>query len=454
MEANLRYDGTSRFRSDNRWKLFPSFSIGWNIAQESFWSSLAEYIGTLKLRGSYGELGNQNTSSWYPTYQLMDVKASDGAWLVNGAKPNTATVPGLVSSSMTWERVNTWNIGLDFGMLNNRLTGSFDYYNRKTLDMIGPAPELPVTLGTGVPQTNNTDLNTYGFELSIAWNDRLNNGLGYGAKFLLSDSQTEITRYPNETGNLNTYRTGMKMGEIWGYTTVGIAKSQEEMDAYLASLPNGGQNTLGNQWGAGDIMYVDINGDGKVDGGANTLDDHGDLSIIGNNRPRFQFGLDLNADYKGFDMRLFFQGVMKRDYFQGSYYFWGANNSIWNSTCMEPHLDYFREDADHPLGQNLDSYFPRPVFYSTRNQHTQTRYLQNAAYIRLKNIQLGYTLPNSLTDKLKISKLRFYVSGENLWTGTKLIDVFDPETIDGGWENNGNAYPLSKTISVGLSLNF
>ena len=454
VEANLRYDGTSRFRSDNRWKLFPSFSIGWNIAQESFWSSLAEYIGTLKLRGSYGELGNQNTSSWYPTYQLMDVKASDGAWLVNGAKPNTATVPGLVSSSMTWERVNTWNIGLDFGMLNNCLTGSFDYYNRKTLDMIGPAPELPVTLGTGVPQTNNTDLNTYGFELSIAWNDRLNNGLGYGAKFLLSDSQTEITRYPNETGNLNTYRTGMKMGEIWGYTTVGIAKSQEEMDAYLASLPNGGQNTLGNQWGAGDIMYVDINGDGKVDGGANTLDDHGDLSIIGNNRPRFQFGLDLNADYKGFDMRLFFQGVMKRDYFQGSYYFWGANNSIWNSTCMEPHLDYFREDADHPLGQNLDSYFPRPVFYSTRNQHTQTRYLQNAAYIRLKNIQLGYTLPNSLTDKLKISKLRFYVSGENLWTGTKLIDVFDPETIDGGWENNGNAYPLSKTISVGLSLNF
>ena len=454
LEVNLRYDGTSRFRADNRWSWFPSFSVGWNVAREAFWSNLEEYISTFKFRGSYGELGNQNTDSWYPTYQAMTVKASNGDWLMNGIKPNTSAAPGLVSSTMTWERVKTWNVGLDFAAINNRLNGSLDVYSRKTIDMVGPAPELPVTLGTAVPQTNNTDLRTYGWELSVGWNDQLKCGLGYGVKFLLSDSQTEITRYPNETGSLDkdTYRAGMMLGEIWGYETIGIAKTQEEMDAHLASLPNGGQDAIGNRWGAGDIMYADLNGDGKIDNGANTEGNHGDMKVIGNNTPRYLFGLDLNLDYKGFDFRAFFQGVMKRDYFQSSYYFWGAASSVWESTCMLPHLDYFRENPDHILGQNLDSYFPRPDFSTSKNQQTQSRYLQNAAYIRLKNIQLGYTLPELITKKFLVSKLRVYVSGENLWTGTKMFGTFDPETIDGGW--NGSVYPLSKTLSVGLSLTF
>ncbi len=452
LEVNMRYDGTSRFRSDKRWKLFPSFSVGWNIANEDFFKPLQRSIGLLKLRGSYGELGNQNTTSWYPTYQYVDAKASAGNWLINGAKPNVAYAPGLVSTAMTWERINTWNIAVDFGLLRNRLNASFDYYQRKTLDMVGPAPELPVTLGTGVPKTNNTDLKTYGFELSVSWNDILPSGFGYGARFILADSQTEITRYPNETGALSTYVAGVKMGEIWGYKTIGIAKTDEEMKNHLASLPNGGQDALGSNWGAGDIMYADTNGDGKIDGGANTISDHGDWEIIGNTSPRFQFGLDLTADYKGFDFRAFFQGVMKRDFYQNSFYFWGAWGNIWNSTCMEPHLDYFRASPDHELGQNLDAYFPRPLFNSTRNHHTQTRYLQSAAYIRLKNIQLGYTLPESVIRNTPISKLRVYVSGENLWTGTSMLKTFDPETIDGGW--GGNVYPLSKTISFGVSVNF
>ncbi|OCW93408.1 SusC/RagA family protein [Macellibacteroides sp. HH-ZS] len=452
-EVNFRYDGTSRFRKDNRWNLFPSVSVGWNISRESFWENWVDYIGTLKLRASYGELGNQNTSSLYPTYQTMGLSAASGSWIMNGAKPNTATVPGLVSSTLTWERVNTWNIGADWGLFSNRLTGSFDYFNRKTLDMVGPAPELPVTLGTSVPSTNNTDLNTYGFELSISWNDKLQNGLGYGVKLMLSDSQTEITRYPNETGRLDTYRKGMKMGEIWGYTTSGIAKKQQEMDDHLTSLPNGGQNAIGNKWAAGDIMYKDINNDGKISNGANTWNDHGDLTIIGNNSPRYQFGLDLTADYKGFDIRAFFQGVMKRDYFQGSYYFWGASGSgIWHSTCMPEHLDYFRDNQEHYLGENINSYFPRPLFNTSKNQQTQTRYLQNASYIRLKNLQLGYTLPNTLTRKIALSNVRFYISGENLWTGSSMFGTFDPETVGGGW--GGNVYPLSKTVSCGLNINF
>jgi TonB-linked SusC/RagA family outer membrane protein len=450
LEVNLRYDGTSRFRADQRWSYFPSFSAGWNIARENFWENLEEYISMLKFRGSYGELGNQNTNSWYPTYQAMAVQASNGSWLMNGVKPNTSAAPSLISSTMTWERINTWNAGLDFSAINSRLNGSIEVYNRKTLDMIGPAPELPSILGTAVPRTNNTDLQTYGWELTIGWNDLLKSGFGYGVKLLLSDSQTEITDYPNETGNLSTYRTGMMVGEIWGYETIGIAKSKEEMDSHLASLPNGGQNAIGNNWTAGDIMYRDLNEDGKIDNGSNTESDHGDLSIIGNRTPRYLFGLDLNLDYKGFDFRAFFQGMMKRDYFQGSFYFWGAGSSVWESTAMHPHMDYFRESPDHVLGQNIDSYFPRPVFGTSKNHQTQSRYLQNAAYIRLKNIQLGYTLPESATKKFLMTKLRVFVSGENLWTGTNIFGTFDPETIDGGW--NGNVYPLSKTLSVGLSL--
>lgn len=451
-EVNLRYDGTSRFRVNERWNLFPSFSLGWNIAREDFWKPWEDVVGTLKIRGSYGELGNQNTSSWYPTYQIMPVYTANGNWFVNGAKPNTAYAPDLVSSSLSWERIQTWNIALDFGAFSNRLTGTFEYYQRRTLDMVGPAPELPLILGTSVPKMNNTDLKTYGFDLSIAWNDRLQNGLGYSATFILSDSQTEITRYPNETGRLDSYRTGMKMGEIWGYTTIGIAKTQEEMNTHLASLPKGGQDALGNKWAAGDIMFADTNHDGRIDNGANTKEDHGDLKIIGNDTPRFQFGLDLSANYKGFDFRAFFQGVMKRDYFQNSPFFWGSGDGIYGSTCQKPHLDYFREDANHILGQNLDSYFPKPDFGSEKNHQEQTQYLQNGAYIRLKNIQLGYTLPSILTTKFAVSRLRVFISGENLWTGTSIFKNFDPETISGG--SGGSVYPLSKVISCGLSVNF
>ncbi|MBC8603525.1 TonB-dependent receptor [Parabacteroides acidifaciens] len=452
-EINLRYDGTSRFREDQRWNWFPSFSVGWNVAREEFWGDLADYVGTFKFRGSYGELGNQNTTEWYPTYQSLSVKASDGKWLQGGILPNAAYVPALISSSLGWERVRNWNVGLDFGALNNRLTGSFDYYQRKTLDMIGPAPELPAILGLDVPKTNNTDLKTYGFDLNISWQDRLKNGLGYGVTFILSDAQTEITRYPNPTGTLDKYNAGRKMGEIWGYETIGIAKSQSEMDEHLASLPNGGQNALGTNWAAGDIMYADLNGDGKIDNGGNKLDDHGDLKVVGNDTPRFQFGLDLNADWKGFDFRAFFQGVMKRDYWQGSAYFWGVGNSgIWHSTGFVEHADYFRAEQSNDLAANLNAYYPRPIFDSDKNNKKQTRYLQNAAYIRLKNIQLGYTLPSAMTNKFFINKLRVFVSGENLWTGTSLANMFDPETVSGGKDNNGNAYPLSKTISFGVSV--
>lgn len=217
-ELNLRYDGTSKFRSDKMWKLFPSISLGWRISEENFMKDTKDWLSNLKLRLSYGSLGNQNIDNWYQTYQTIAYRAFTGYWLQNGQKTNTISAPGLVSSLLTWEKVESYNVGLDFGFLNNRLTGSFDYFVRNTKNMVGKAPELPSILGTGVPVTNNTDLRTNGWELQLSWNDQLANGLHYGVTFNLSDSRTKITRYPNNpTNSIDTYIKGRYINEIWGY---------------------------------------------------------------------------------------------------------------------------------------------------------------------------------------------------------------------------------------------
>lgn len=459
-EINYRYDGTSRFLQNKRWNYFPSASVGWNISKESFWQPIEQIVNNLKLRASYGVLGNQNTYNnknyrlaFYPAIQTMPIGTANGTWLVNGLKPNTASAPDVVSSTQTWEKVRTWDAGVDLGMFNGKLTGTFDYFVRYTNDMLGPGVELPAIFGTEVPKTNNTDLKTSGFELSLSWQDRPITDFGYGIKVTLADSRTIITKYPNPTGRLDQNISGRYYGEIWGLKTIGIAKSPEEMQAHLAKLPNGGQNAIGNNWNAGDIMYTDINNDGKIDKGSNTIGDHGDLCVVGNNTPRFPFSVDLTADWKGFDFRAFFQGIMKRDYYQNSYFFWGAwKGGIWWSTGFNEHLDYYRGDASNPLGQNIDSYYPRPLFGDGKNMEAQTRYVQNAAYVRLKNLQLGYSIPGNLCKKLKIQKLRLFLSGENLWTYTKMAKMFDPETIDKGY--GGNVYPIQKVYSCGLNLTF
>ena len=465
-EINMRYDGTSRFQRDSRWQLSPSFSAGWNIAKENFFQSIDKVINQLKIRGSYGELGNQNTTNYYPTYRSMSLGAANGAWIQSGVMPNTASVGSLISTSLTWENVRMLDAGLDYGFLNNRLTGSFDYFIRHTNNMVGPAPQLPITLGVSVPATNNCDLQTRGWELSLNWKDRLKNGLNYNINISLSDQQTYIDSYPgNKTASIDTYMAGKKIGLIWGYETIGIAKSNDEINTHLASLPNGGQTALGSQWGAGDIMYRDLNGDGKISGGARTWDDHGDLKILGDANSHYFYGIDLTADWKGFDFRCFLQGLLKQDFWPGeSSFFWGVRGgySMWYSIGLEQHEDYFRANpvglAGKEIPANLDSYFPRPIFssssdgtsYGAKNQYTQSRYMQNAAYMRLKNLQIGYTLPIHLTQKAGISKCRIFMSGENLLTLTSLFSVFDPETATGGW--GGNGYPLSKIYSFGLSV--
>ena len=455
VEANLRYDGSSRFRSDDRWGFFPSASLGWNIAREEFFQPATRIMNTLKLRASYGSLGNQNTTALYPTYTVMGTGTSD-KWLMNGVKPNIAWAPALVSYDLTWEKIRTWNVGIDIGLFNNRLTGSFDYFIRNTNDMVGPSEKLPATLGIAVPPSNNTDLRTAGWELELMWKDRLQNGLNYSLRFTLADSRTKITRYSNPSGLIDSFYEGKYCGEIWGYETIGIARTDDEMAEHVGSLVNGGQSALGQDWQAGDIMYSDLNEDGKIDAGARTLDNHGDLKRMGNSTPRSNVGIDLSADWKGFDFRMFWQGTLKRDYFQGSYYFWGANGSqgYWFSTALKGHEDYFRNDESSPLGVNLDSYYPRPLLNTNKNQQCQTKYLQNAAYMRLKNLQIGYTLPRKIVQKMGVQNLRFFASGENLLTITDLVKFFDPETIESGSFAHGYAYPLSRTYAFGLNITF
>ena len=268
-------------------------------------------------------LCNQNTSSCYPFYPTIGYSYMCGNWLVNGKKPNTASEPALVSSSLTWEKTQTLNIGLDWGAFNNRLTGTFEVFSRKTLDMVGPAPELPAVLGTGAPKVNNLDMTSKGFDLMVSWRDKIRD-FDYGVTFTLTDSRVKINKYPNPARKLSsTYYDGAYLGDLWGYTTIGIAKTQEEMDQHLAKVD---QSALGSNWGAGDIMYADLDGDGKVNTGENTVDKPGDRRIIGNTTPRYNFGLNLTGAWKGFDLKIFFQGTMKRDYAPGSgdAVFWGA----------------------------------------------------------------------------------------------------------------------------------
>lgn len=453
-EFNLRYDGSSRFTSDNRWAWFPSVSLGYNIAREEYFEKLADKISMLKVRASWGQLGNTSGKydsfwDWYPFFQQQAIKSADSSWLINGQKQNIAELPGIISSMMTWETVETWDIGLDFAALNNRLTGTFDWFRRTTKDMIGPAPTLPSVLGASAPQVNNCDMRSVGWELELGWRDQIGQ-VKYGARFNLSDSQQKITNHP-DTGNakVTEYYNGKNLNEIWGYESAGIAQTNEQMTSWLDNnKPNWGSN-----WGAGDIMYKDLTGEGTVSAGDETVESHGDLKVIGNSTPRYRAGLNLDVSWKGFDFSVFFQGVLKRDWAfgEGDAYFWGAVGGEWQSTAFKEHLDYWTED-------NKGAYYPKPYFGGIKkNQKIQDRYLQSAAYVRCKNMQLGYTLPQSITERAGISSCRIYLSCDNLFTITGLSSIYDPEAFGGygdeGW-GSGKTYPMQRTISVGLNLNF
>ena len=455
-EANARYDGTSRFARGNRWGMFPSFSVGWNVSHENFWQPLTKYVNTLKVKASWGRLGNQNVSS-YQDLPLLGISTNLN-WVINSNRPVYATAPNLVNTMLTWETSETIDFGIELGLFNNRLQISGDYYTRLTYNRLGPAEALPVTLGASVPRSNNSELSTKGWDLSLTWRDRINSDFSYSVTAMMFDFVNTVTKYNNPTGILTTDYAGKKEGEIWGYQTIGLIQTQEEADRINTTRS---QNFFhSGVWQKGDVMYKSGVENGAVDNGKNTVDDPGSQFVIGNSSPRYQFGLTLAANYKGFDFSAFIQGTAKRDVWLGtSNIFWGFN--AWNqSSLFTHHMDYYRDregERYSGLGINTDAYFPRPYSQTTqsnRNRQVQTKYLQNAAYVRLKNLQLGYTLPDSLIDRVGLTRARLYLSAENALTLHGLFPGFDPETVNLGYGNASKAIFQQAVYSVGLNISF
>lgn len=432
IEVNSRYDGTSKFPKNDRFALFPSGSIGWRIDKEEFFQNLTGAFDLLKIRVSYGSLGNQNVAGYYPYIATMG--ASEANYLINGEKPMQVTASGLVSPTLTWETVIQQNLGIDIALFNSKLSGSFDIYRRDTKNMLTKGVTLPSVLAVTEPQANAADLKTNGWDMNIDWKDNVGE-VKYGLSLILSDYQAEITKFDNPKGLISDNYVGRKVGEIWGLVTGGMFQTDEEAAAYK------GNKIAARIRQAGDLWHVDLDGDGEISYGSSTLDDPGDRKIIGNSTPRYSFGFRSNAEWKGFELDLFFQGVAKQDRWMSTTYWLGTYSGEWvpRPTIM---LDYWSPD-------NRDAFYPRPIRTNSGDiTAVQTRFLQNAAYIRLKQLTFGYTLPVELTQKINLGKVKVYFSGNNIWTGTKTVKIADPELA------GPITYPLYKTYSIGANINF
>lgn len=467
LEVNGRYDGSSKFPTDQQWAFFPSVSGGWRVSEEPFWHVNDQIFSDVKVRASYGSLGNGNVSP-YSFLELLEIKTSGR--VLNGALNKYTSAPAVMPSGLTWETTTTTDVGLDFGMAAGRFRFSGDYYIRKTTDMYTVGKTLPEIFGADSPKGNYADMTTRGWEITLTWRDQFevaDKPFNYEIRGTLSDYISTIDRYNNEKKYLNDYYEGMRVGEIWGYETEGLFKDQADIDSHASQ--NLIKSSNKNIWYPGDVKIKDQNGDGKIDYGTDRADDHGDKKVIGNSLPRFAYSVNLSADWNNFFVSAFFQGVGKQDWYPSSEcIFWGQYNRPYNNMPTWHENNYWTED-------NPDAYMPRYAGYNASIKDTkQTRYLQNVAYIRLKNLQLGYNLPKRMISKILLQNARLYISAENLWCWSPLykhtrdLDVTniygsDPDLTDADMASglngkrgsgDGNSYPQMKSISLGVSVTF
>ena len=483
LEFSGRYDGSSRFAPGHRWGFFPSFSAGYDMARTDYFKGWNLPFSQLKLRVSYGRLGNQNGAGLYDYLGFMNlVPDSPDSWLLPGvsdtpSKGVLARTPKMISPYITWEKVDNANLGIDLMLFRNRLSVTADIYQRTTRDMIGPAEAIPSISGINTEdrsKINNATLRNRGWELSVNWQDRLKCGFSYGIGFNISDYKAVVTKYNNPEGLLYNnhtglarnkgYYEGMDIGEIWGFQADDLFRTNREVDEYLKTVDLSFFKP-GDKWQRGDVKYIDSNHDGKVDSGKGTLADHGDLKVIGNATPKYSFGFNLNAGYKGFEVSALFQGVAKRQFpISGAAYFFGGNS-------------YFKEHLDHFNAQNPEGYLPRLTddkqTLAANTGYNTTRYLLNAAYMRLKNLTVSYSFKPQLVQHIGLSNLRVYVTCDNLFTVSKLPKQFDPETLNqvNGWvggsndtapaltsplnaNGNGRVYPMNRNFVFGLDFTF
>ena len=477
LEFNGRYDGSSKFPEHSQWAFFPSVSVGWRISEESFWNLDQTAISNLKVRASYGSLGNGSIQS-YRFSERFSISQLDR--IIGSSRPQRTTQPNVIPRSLTWETATIGNIGLDVVALSNRLNFTADVYRRWTTDMYTVGPSLPHIFGTSVPSGNYASLETTGFELSLGWNDRFDvasKPLRYDLRVTLADYKAIITEFYNPEFNLNDYYKGQTYGEIWGYRVEGLFRSEEE----IASSPSQRniQNNSSRTNYVGDLKFKKLEGDDsdEIFRGNNRVGDSGSREIIGNRTPRYSYSFSIGANWNGFFFNSFFQGVMKQHWYPSRESpFWGQYNRAYNGFPRWQENQIFREE----LG-NFDAYLPRLVSNTAREDNrplgaVNDRYLQNVAYIRLKNLNFGYTIPSNISERIGASDVRVYISGENLWTWSPLyrytrdIDVVNIYGSGSGRSNfestrneglnldsgdgDGFNYPTLKTISFGLSITF
>ena len=482
-----RYDGASNFAANKKWGFFPSASVGWRLSEEPWLKPHVEgWLDNFKIRASIGSLGNANID---PYQYLETMTATNSASIakssviINGQNVPYTSVPDLIPDDITWEKVTTYNIGLDLDLFNNRLSFTGDYYRRNTTDLYTVGPNLPQVLGSAAPYGNYASLKTKGWEVSLGWRDSFKLGgkpFNYSLRAMLWDSRSWITDYYNETGDLTTYYKGMEIGEIWGFRTAGIYASNAE--ALNGPAYNFFKNGEMFRAYAGDLRFVDVDGDGIMTKGNRTLSNHGDMEIIGNQSPRYQYSINMSLNWNGIGLSMLWQGVGKRDWYPWteSGFFWGKWNRAYNSlmkTQTGDRVVKIDKSTDNWRVTNMDKnpYWTRMVsLAANRNDGPLTwendHYLQDASYIRLKNITVDYTFPKHICKKLRIEGLKIYVSGENLFTHSpmfKYTDMFDPEVITSGDSDfastqksglggtgNGYSYPMLKTVTLGVNVTF
>ena len=455
-EVSGRYDGTSRFAKDSRWGFFPSASAGWRISEEPFFSPVKDWFNNLKVRYSFGQLGNQQVG--YYDY-IREITISDQSYLFGGStKPITASIEAPVAGDLTWEVSQQHNLGIDMSFFDNRLSFTGEAYVRDTRNMLTEGVALPAVYGASAPKMNSADLRTSGYELSLVWKDMFTlagKPFQYHVGVNFSDYKTVITKYDNPNRTFaKSYYEGMTLGEIWGYRTGGLFLSDE--DAMNYNVDQSSVNSTQKDGPlAGDLKFLDLDGDNKISIGQNTVDNPGDREIIGNSEPRFNYGINLGFSWNNFDVSVFFQGIGKMDWYPAAncMAFWGPYARPYATLIPKDfHTMYWTED-------NPDAYFPRPRGYIAISGSNRAltavndRYLQNIGYCRLKNLTVGYSLPKKWMKKIKMDNIRLYFTGENLFyiSGIK-SDYIDPELAMTGGELR--VYPWQKTIIFGIDVSF
>ena len=487
LEGNLRYDGSSKFPEHLWWNWYPSFSAGWVVSEEAFMQPLQSAINFLKVRASWGSIGDQTVSN---RLYLPTMPTGQSTW-INGGRVNYVGSPAAIDANIQWQDIESKNIGVDVGLLKRKLNLSFDLFERNTNNMIVSQEGIPLTFGVGAPLGNYGSLQTRGWEFTLDFNHAFSNGLNINLRGNISDARSVLTSVGSGTQVTGNYN-GKEVGEIWGYRTDRLYQKDDfELDAngnpilitlteaesalykgrqaYKLKTVDGKkpvyqaflQNTANFRFGPGDVKFRDVNGDGEINNGKGTLDDHGDLEVIGNSNPRYEYGFRIGADYKGFDISAFFQGV-------GSRKIWG------NGLLAIPGYN----SADGAMPEAIAGNFWTPetpnAFYpaaynnansnSANNMQVQDRYLLDMSYLRLKNLAVGYSLTESLIKTNWVNSLRVYVGLENILTWDKLGDLpIDPETISGYsmWNTSnyntgrtGMGVPAFKSVSVGIQANF